>query len=179
MIHLLACQTNSIRMRHKARRQIMLDQPVQGTLMKRVTTYWFLCIGSTVLMSWLWCSFSHPEMTIREWIEERLFGLIVPLLGSLLFLPLAWADIVRLSNRIVAPVHSIRTAIRRVMLGDDVPPLVARPDDFWQDLTGQFNRLSSWTTITLPTTECRLDSSRSDDCLEAYASEEQPITVDG
>lgn len=137
-------------MRQNARRQIMLDQPVQGTLVKRVTTYWFLCIVATLLMSRLWTSFTDPQMSTREWTNERFQPLVIPLLGTLLLLPLAWADMVRLSNRFVAPVHSIRTAIRRMLLGDDVPPLTSRPDDFWRDVTKQFNRLLSVTRLDVP-----------------------------
>lgn len=135
---------------HEPRRQIMLDQSVQGTLMKRVTTYWFLCLAAVILASWIWNTFLNPGLTVQGWAKEHLVPLVVPMVGSLVLLPLAWADMIRLSNRIVAPVHSIRTAIRRLLLGDDVPPLVSRPDDFWPDVTKQFNRLTSHTTLEIP-----------------------------
>ena len=138
------------RRRHAPRRQIMLDQSVQGTLMKRVTTYWLLCLGAVILASWIWNTFLNPELTVGAWGKEHLQPLIVPMVGSLVLLPLAWADMIRLSNRVVAPVHSIRTAIRRLLLGDDVPPLVSRPDDFWPDVTKQFNRLTSQATFGCP-----------------------------
>ncbi|MCA9216788.1 MAG: hypothetical protein KDB27_27150 [Planctomycetales bacterium] len=131
------------------RRQIMLDQSVQGTLMKRVTTYWFLCLVAVMFMSWLWESFRNPDLSLQVWVRESLLSLIVPMAGSLLLLPLAWADMIRVSNRMVAPVHSVRTAIRRMLLGDDVPPLTPRRDDFWQDFTGQFNRFTARARIDL------------------------------
>ena len=110
--------------------------------MKRVTTYWFLCLAGIVLASWIWNAFLDPELTLQAWTRRQLLPLVVPLVGSLVLLPLAWADMIRLSNRIVAPVHSIRTAMRRLLLGDDVPAIDCRSDDYWQDFTKQFNRLA-------------------------------------
>jgi len=131
----------------------MLDQSVQGTLMKRVTTYWFFCLGSISLMSWVWSTFLNPELTVQAWARDHLVPLVVPMIGSFVLLPLAWADMIRMSNRIVAPVHSIRTAIRRLLLGDDVPPLTSRSGDFWPDLTKQFNQLSAAASFDRPRTE--------------------------
>lgn len=135
-------------MRSNHREHLMLDQQVQGTLMKRVTTYWFFSIVAVIAMSWVWAMFTG--VTHADWVSDRLWPLMPAAIGSFVCLPLAWIDMLRLSNRFVAPVHSLRTAIRRTLLGDDVPPVQHRKTDFWHDLISQFNRLTSHSTINIP-----------------------------
>ena len=129
-------------MPRQIREQIMIDQPVQGALLRRVTVYWCFCLGTVVLSSGIWAAYSEPDWDLGRWSGTFLWSLVPGLVGSFLFLPLVWADILRLSNRFVGPIQSLRTALRRMLYNDDVPKLSTRKDDFWQDAIEQFNQVT-------------------------------------
>ncbi len=126
-------------MTHHPRKQIMIDQTVQGTLIARVVLYWFLCLGSVVLYAW--CSMVWMEPEGAEPIWRRLSRLMPALLGSLSVLPLAIADVIRASNRFVGPIHHLRNAFKRLVIGDAVRPMELRSSDHWNDLVLRFNQL--------------------------------------
>jgi len=50
-------------------------------------------------------------------------------------------DSIKLSHRFVGPIMRLRRVLRQAALGEHVPPLQFRQDDFWQDLAGSFNTL--------------------------------------
>ncbi|MCA9167740.1 MAG: hypothetical protein KDB23_08730 [Planctomycetales bacterium] len=120
------------------RQQLMLDQSVQGGLIGRVTSYWLCCLGSVIISSLCWSIWTEGS-TADPW---TVIGRLLPgLLGSLMVLPLVLADILRFSNRFVGPIFNLRNALKRIQLGDDVPPLEPRRNDFWGDLTWRVNQL--------------------------------------
>ena len=118
------------------RRQIMIDQSVQGSLIARVVLYWLLCLLATAGSAWCWTQWRSDAA-----LESVLPILVPALLGSLTVLPLAIADVLRVSSRFVGPVHSIRNALKRVDMGDSVSPLKLRKGDHWSDLVTRFNQL--------------------------------------
>jgi hypothetical protein len=124
------------------RRQVMIDQEVQGALIGRVVLYWIVCQATFVVSYGAWQYVWLPTGASPAGLPLRLAGLIPALLGSLLFLPLVIADVLRLSNRFVGPIWNLRNAMKRFELGDAVPPLELRRGDYWQDLLRRFNRLS-------------------------------------
>ena len=124
--------------RRLPRRQLMLDQEVQGVLIGRVTSYWLSCLGSVIISSLCWSIWTDGTAA-DGW---TVIGRLLPgMIGSLMFLPLVLADALRFSNRFVGPIFNLRNALKRIQLGDDVPPLQPRRGDFWGDLTWRFNQL--------------------------------------
>jgi hypothetical protein len=116
----------------------MLDQMVQGILIRRVILHWFVCLASTALAAWVWSVWSgRPQPSLLTTLRD----LAPALLGSLLILPLAVADMLRTSNRFVGPVLRMRNAMKRRLLGDSIAALRPRRDDFWSDLFERFNQL--------------------------------------
>ena len=120
------------------RQQLMLDQDVQGVLIGRVVRYWFLCLASTVLAAWVWSAWSEPQAMSPLAMLRHLTPALV---GSLFVLPLAIADMLRMSNRFVGPVFRLRNAMKCIVLGDDIEPLRPRSGDYWNDLIERFNQL--------------------------------------
>lgn len=131
----------------------MIDQPVQGSLIARVVLYWFLCLGATALFAWCWMVWIDPVRDGKEEICQRLSSLMPALVGSLIVLPLAIADVIRVSNRFVGPVHSLRNALKRLVMGDSVGPLELRDSDQWNDLILRFNELLPRLTSSLSSGE--------------------------
>lgn len=121
-----------------ARRQVMLDQAVQGQLLFRVTAYWAFCLLATTVATWVWKSvlMSDP-ISVGEALGQAIPGAV----GSLCFLPFVWADTLRWSNRFVGPVFSLRNALKRLEWGDWVPELKVRNGDHWNDLVDGFNQI--------------------------------------
>ena len=129
---------STARQRWYSRRQIMLDQPVQGTLLTRVTIYWVTCLLATTIASWCWLRVTG-DSTVS--LLDLCYQQSPAWIGSLLLLPLVWADTLRLSSRFVGPIANLRNALKRLEWGDDVPALRSRRGDHWEDLIECFNRL--------------------------------------
>ncbi len=121
-----------------ARRQVMLDQAVQGQLLFRVTGYWGFCLFASTLATWAWKQLTSDASPS---LSEVAIMAIPGALGSLVFLPLVWADTLRWSNRFVGPVFSLRNALKRLEWGDWVSELKVRQGDHWSDLVDGFNRV--------------------------------------
>jgi hypothetical protein len=49
-------------------------------------------------------------------------------------------DTLRLTNRFVGPIYSLRRALREAAEGNVSRPLQFRDDDFWRDVADDFNR---------------------------------------
>ncbi|MDG2383614.1 MAG: hypothetical protein P8N76_18220 [Pirellulaceae bacterium] len=126
-------------MKRHSRRQIMIDQSVQGALTARVAVYWALSMCFTLLFASSWAVWqpAAAHTTILGMPVSTLVGIG----GSLIVLPIAIVDMIRISNRFVGPVHSLRNQMKRLLLGDRVERLQLREKDFWHDLIRQFNRL--------------------------------------
>jgi hypothetical protein len=116
----------------------MLDQMVQGTLIRRVVYHWFLCLFSTATAGWVWMVWTDPQLRSPLDTLQQLWP---ALFGSLLALPLAIADMLRTSNRFVGPVLRLRNAMKCLVMGDWVDPLRPRQGDFWGDLIDRFNQV--------------------------------------
>jgi hypothetical protein len=120
------------------REQLMLDQLVQGVLIRRVVLHWLLCLLSTGLAAWVWAVWTEAEGASPLGTLRQIWPALV---GSLLALPLAIADMLRTSNRFVGPVLRLRNAMKCLVLGDWIEPLRPRQGDFWADLMERFNQL--------------------------------------
>jgi hypothetical protein len=128
-------------MKRLPRRQIMIDQEVQGALVFRVVWYWVGCEATVLLLHVVWQLGNGPERDPVRIATREVCHLLPALLGTLLVQPLVITDVLRLSNRFVGPIGNLRNALKRSELGDAVAPLQRRPADFWPDLLDRVNRL--------------------------------------
>jgi len=115
----------------------MLDQPVQGLLLGRATLYWLLCLLTYQTMQWACLRWNDPASP--SWVQLAVASWPAAV-ASLFALPLVWFDLLRVSHRFVGPVASVRNALKRVQLGDTLPPLQTRRGDLWRDLVERFNQ---------------------------------------
>jgi hypothetical protein len=140
------------------RRQVMLDQDVQGRLLGRLLWYWLAIVLAVGVGNWCW---SLIVDSVPRSLESSFRQILPGVIGSMFIIPLLMANLLRLSNRFVAPVIRLRNALKCLELGDRPAPLALRQHDFWWDVTARFNQLLT-----------RLAVRR---CLEADAWNEDPM----
>jgi len=122
------------------RNQIVTDQPVQGELLFRALVYWFLCMLVMQLLVMGWLLVHGPDRTIVKLIRESLAVSAPAIFGSVFLLPLVLYDLLRVSNRFVGPINSVRLTLRQLAEGERPARRVyLRGDDFWQELAHYTN----------------------------------------
>jgi hypothetical protein len=125
-----------------ARRRILLiDAPVQGTLLLRIGFYWMFFGIAVVLLESCWLAATERPASSAELIYRVRTTVAPGLLASVLLLPLVLIDCLRLSNRFAGPAFRLRRALRDLVEGREVRPQHLRESDFWQDFAEDFNRL--------------------------------------
>jgi hypothetical protein len=127
--------------KHK-RRRLLIDLPIQVSLVLRATMYWIISVLTQVtiivVVSVIGATSSAPNAFTVPALQLRwLVQLVV--VASLLLLPVILYDVVRLSHRWVGPIYRLRTSLQALSRGDAVPPISFRAGDFWQELAGDFN----------------------------------------
>jgi len=127
------------------RRQLWVDQSIQGTIVRRVALYWAACI-LFITVSLLWAAtYQDPsKLFYEQWgvVWQRHWPLYVALLS---LIPLTMWDALKLSHRIAGPVLRIRQQLARINDGQPFSELEFRGDDFWRDLATQVNQLAKKT----------------------------------
>src|SRR5688572_30036825 len=124
------------------RSRIFIDGEVQGALMMRVASYWSFCLLSIMLMVLCWSVCTGPPRRFSELFFE-LFNRYAPAMAaSLILLPIAMIDVVRLSNRFVGPVIRLRGALSELAETGKTRPVTFRDNDYWQELAVDFNRVA-------------------------------------
>lgn len=122
------------------RNQIVTDQPVQGELLFRALVYWFLCMLVMQFLVMGWLLLHWPDRTPIELIRESLAVSAPAIFGSVFLLPLVLYDLLRVSNRFVGPINSVRLTLRQLAEGERPARRVyLRGDDFWQELAHYTN----------------------------------------
>ena len=121
------------------RRQLFVDPEVQGALVARAIIYWVACTLSIALL--LLCSrvLFGPVRPLTFHLENMWFFYGPALIASVLVLPVAITDIIRVSNRFAGPLTRLRRGMRRLAKGQPVAPLEFRRDDFWYEFAEEFN----------------------------------------
>lgn len=123
------------------RRSILIDQQVQGALIRRVIMYWFYCLLSVTLMVFCWSVFHGPRRPLGLIVADLLDNFAPALIASLILLPIVMVDIVRFSNTFVGPIYRLKSGMHHLAGGESVQPLSFRDGDYWPELAVSFNRL--------------------------------------
>jgi len=132
------------------RRQLFVDNKVQGALVMRCITYWFLCLMTVTLMLLCWRVLTGPARMFYRHLDDMWFHFGPALVASLILLPIVVIDIIRLSNRFAGPMVRMRRAMQNLAKGERVPPLQFRDNDFWKDFAQDFNTLLARVERELP-----------------------------
>ena len=123
------------------RRQLWIDENVQGAIVWRVSVYWAACFLLVTI----------PLVTIANWQDptrssiEHL-GLAWQRFGPayvclFMLLPIILWDALRLSHRIAGPILRVRRQLVQINSGEPFSELHFRDSDFWQEMADQVNRL--------------------------------------
>ncbi len=128
----------------RCRRTIFfIDSKVQGALLARTAIYWMFCLFSVSLMLICWNAYTGPSKRFVELVAD-LFNRYGPgLVASIVLLPIALMDVVRLSNRFVGPAGRLRKGLKDLAAGNRTEPLLFRDDDFWREMASDFNEVAA------------------------------------
>lgn len=128
---------------NRCRRTLFLvDRKVQGALALRMVLYWLFCLFSVALMLLCWESLVGPRRSFFVIAGELLHRYGPAFLASLLLLPIALMDVIRLSNRFVGPARRLGESLHTLAEGGDIQPVHFRDNDFWQEMARDLNRVS-------------------------------------
>ena len=120
-----------------------IDRKVQGALVVRTSIYWMFCLFSVSLMLICWSAYTGPLKPFSVLVAELYHRHGPVLLASLILLPIAAMDVLRLSNRFVGPVSRTRAALAELAEGRAIEPIQFRDDDYWADLAGNLNEVAA------------------------------------
>ena len=120
-----------------------IDRKVQGALVLRTAIYWLFCLFSVALMLVCWRAFTGPIKPFSEMAAELYQRYGAVLLASLIVMPIAVMDVLRLSNRFVGPVSRMRAALAELAAGRTIDPIEFRDDDYWPELAGNLNEVAA------------------------------------
>jgi hypothetical protein len=152
------------------RRQLVVDQQVQGALLFRVTLYWFFCLLSVALLLMCWTIVTGPRMHATALFNELCYRYGPAFVCSVLVLPLVLVDCARLSNTFVGPMFRLRRAMQRLAKGEVVEPIKFRENDFWKEVAKDFNEVLVRVQGDVPDT--------TDDDEESAFAEEEPADAE-
>lgn len=121
------------------RTQFFVDPEVQGALVARAIIYWVICTLSIALLLLCWRVLTGPARPVWFHLENMWFFYGPALIASLIVLPVAITDMIRVSNRFAGPMTRLRHGMRALAKGQRVPPIEFRKDDFWYEFAEEFN----------------------------------------
>jgi hypothetical protein len=123
------------------RKKKYIDSDVQGALTRRLIWHWCVFVVVAGVAAYLLQVLSNPFKPQLEHIRE-LWWTHGPFLVVLLFLlPVFVVDTIKLSHRFAGPIFNLRRAMREVAQGKPPRKLKFRDNDFWHDLSDEYNAM--------------------------------------
>ena len=107
--------------------------------MARAIIYWIVCTLSIALLLLCWRVLTGPVRPLAFHLENMWYFHGPALIASLLVLPVAVMDMIRVSNRFAGPMVRLRHGMRALAKGRKVAPIEFRKDDFWYEFAEEFN----------------------------------------
>lgn len=127
----------------RKRGKLFIDSTVQGAIAKRILVHWcvffLLAILSLITLEYF---LGDPALSFRGHLSAILSKYAFFLLLMLAIVPSFVYDTLKLSNRFAGPVHRLKDSIRRLADGERVSELKFRENDFWCELSHDFNRVA-------------------------------------
>ncbi len=131
------------------RGKFYVDRLVQGTLARRILIHWCVFFAlSLISLTTLELFLGDPELTLAGHLSVLWgkYAFFVILMISIL--PTFIYDSVKLSNRFAGPIMRLRESIHSLAQGEAVKELTFRDNDFWRELSEDFNRIAQRTNST-------------------------------
>lgn len=129
-------------MSHK-RVKLFIDRRVQGALARRIVIHWCLFfIVSLISLGALELFLGDPQLSLAGhlgvlWNKYAFFVVLM-----LAVLPTFVYDSIKLSNRFVGPIVRLRESVAKLASGQPVSELRFRENDFWRELSDDFNTIA-------------------------------------
>jgi hypothetical protein len=122
---------------------LFVDRQIQGSLLVRVAFYWLFCLTTVALLLIAWKAFNGPPRRFIDLARELYVDYAPALLASLILLPIALLDILRVSGRFLEPFVRVRTALKELAEGRPAQPLNFRDNPIGRELATYFNRAAA------------------------------------
>ncbi|MEM9185963.1 MAG: hypothetical protein AAGB00_05640 [Planctomycetota bacterium] len=129
-------------MKRTFRTRLIVDGKVQGALLCRVLLYWCVCVAVVVMLAGFQAAWASRDAGWPLVLNRAMFAFGPSLIAALVLLPLLLFDATRFSLGFAGPMRRLRNEARRLADGEDVAPVTFRGGDYWNDLAGEFNRIS-------------------------------------
>lgn len=123
------------------RRRLLVDQAVQGVLLRRFALYGTASLFYCGVTLFLTDTLRHPQESISESLLRSMDELAFWVPAFLLLAPIFAYDLLRLTNRFVGPIFRLRRELRRLSNGEAVSKMQFREGDYWHDAADSFNRI--------------------------------------
>lgn len=125
------------------RQQLLIDERVQGALLKRAGFYSLACALYFIMILVFTESMSRKDISVGEaafaCVEEAIYWLP----GLLLMVPIIAYDMLKQTNRFAGPVSRLRREMQRLVANESDRPLNFRDDDYWAEMADEFNQIRS------------------------------------
>lgn len=122
------------------RGKVYVDSLVQGALARRIVAHWCVFFAlSLISLGALELFMGDPALTLQGhlavlWSKYAFFVILM-----VAILPTFVYDSMKLSNRFVGPIMRLRESIGALAKGEKVTELKFRDNDFWKELSDDFN----------------------------------------
>ena len=117
------------------RRRALVDPEVQGSVLRKIAIHWvlfFIC-NAIALMIWIRL-FEQPDVGWGQTFGDTF-------VVTLALIPAFVWDTLKLTNRFAGPILRLRAALSDASAGRAVSPLHFRTNDFWKEISENFNAL--------------------------------------
>ena len=133
-----------LKMSDKKRKQNYVDTKVQGALLRRIISHWFVFFfvaGITIVA--MQALLGDPAQSISERVAAKASDLGIIGIVLLAIFPAFLLDTIRFSNRFAGPVVRLRRGLRELGENGTTTDITFRDDDFWADMAAEFNRVKA------------------------------------
>jgi len=130
------------RKQRNRREKLFVDPKVQGLLLMRVVTYWFVAVFVMALLIGFQVYLAGGQSPVFLKLKQVLTHFEPALIAALCILPVIMLDCLRVSSKFAGPLVRLRKEMRNLAEGKEVEPLAFRKNDLCDDLTDEFNRLA-------------------------------------
>ena len=124
----------------KRRKQLLISDEVQDSLLLRVTGHWILFLLANYLAIAFWIACIDLPTATRSEQYAMFLRLMIPLtICSIAIVPIFLYDIAKLSNQFAGPIRRIRADLTRYLESGRFNPIKLRQNDFWRALANDLN----------------------------------------